>query len=112
MMKQATISSCAPVPSLPFPPLPFPPFPSPPFPSAPRSATNRNAHVPKSKPLEADEASHQLASVRAQFSHVTIDYGFQINTVACVKGYEILDKVGGALTGRVGGAAEGDGRSF
>jgi len=35
----------------------------------------------------------QLANVRTQFSHHAIDYCFQINTITCIKGHEIMDNL-------------------
>lgn len=37
--------------------------------------------------------SVQLANAQNMFSHHAIDYGYQINTISCVKGHEILSNV-------------------
>lgn len=39
------------------------------------------------------QASAQLSAIQNQFSHHAIDYGYQINTISCHKGYEILHNV-------------------
>lgn len=54
------------------------------------TAVNRNAHTPKTKPQEAEEASVVLANMETQFSHHAIDYGYQVNTIHCEKGHEVV----------------------
>ncbi|KAL5491229.1 hypothetical protein EMCRGX_G016476 [Ephydatia muelleri] len=54
------------------------------------TAINRSAHTPKTKPQEAEEASVILANMETQFSHHAIDYGYQVNTIHCEKGHEVV----------------------
>ena len=39
------------------------------------------------------QASLYLANMQTEFSHHAIEYGYQINTIGCVKGHQILDNV-------------------
>ena len=39
------------------------------------------------------QASNHLVTMQNQFSHHAIDYGYQINTIQCHKGQEILHSV-------------------
>ena len=39
------------------------------------------------------QASVALANAQNMFSHHAIDYGYQINTISCIKGHEILSNV-------------------
>ena len=39
------------------------------------------------------QATLQLANMQTQFSHQAIDYGYQINTIGCVKTHAIVDNV-------------------
>ena len=50
--------------------------------------------LPRSPPpLPHLQASTQLANTQTAYSHHAIDYAYQINTVTCIKGHEILDNV-------------------
>lgn len=57
------------------------------------SAIHRNSHIPRSRPVEAEEASIVLSTVQTQFSHHAIEYAYQLNMVKAGKGHQILDNV-------------------
>ena len=59
----------------------------------PFSAIHRNAHAPRSRTIEAEEASIVLSTVQSQFSHYAIEYAYQLNLVKVGKGHQILDNV-------------------
>ena len=60
---------------------------------SPPSAIHRNAHTPRSRAVEAEEASIVLSTVKSQFSHYAIEYAYQLNLVKVGKGHQILDNV-------------------
>ena len=49
--------------------------------------------MPRSRLVEAEEASITLSTVQTQFSHHAIDYAYQLNMVKAGKGHQILDNV-------------------
>lgn len=49
--------------------------------------------MPRSRNLEAEEASIYLSTVHAQFSHHSIEYAYQLNMIKAGKGHQILDNV-------------------
>ena len=49
--------------------------------------------MPRSRSLEAEEASIHLSTVQTQFSHHSIEYAYQLNMIKAGKGHQILDNV-------------------
>ncbi len=45
----------------------------------------------------APQASVQLVTIQNMYSHHAIDYGYQINTINCTKGFEILHNVSAVM---------------
>ncbi|ELU18512.1 hypothetical protein CAPTEDRAFT_168178 [Capitella teleta] len=55
------------------------------------NALVRNAQAPRSKPLECEEANNVLTAMNSCFTHVSLDYVFQINVLHSRKRFDVLD---------------------